>query len=139
MTKLYIYALALLVAFGAGAKVSSMWAEKKLVRELAAQAEMINAECEKSKQLTERVDNEYQQKINQLRADVKRARGLHKSNNCVSVVKTASGDNATAAKDVIHGKYVIGSEWLINYAEEAEQVRVQLLGCQEYVRGLHGQ
>ncbi len=136
MSKVYIYAIVLLVTFGAGAKVNSVWAEKKLIRELTAQAKKINEECEKAKQLTEDVDNAYQQKIAKLRADVKRVRSVYKSDHCLPVSKATSGDNATPA-GVVSGTYAIHSSELIDYAEQAEQVRIQLLGCQEYVRGIH--
>lgn len=137
LPKFYIYGIALLVAFGLGAKVNSVWAEKRLIRELAAQAEKINQECEKAKQLTAEVDNAYQQKIAKLRADVKRARGMYKPTECVPIAKTAIGDNATSTADIVRGRDAIPVSALIDYSESAELTRIQLLGCQEYIRGIH--
>lgn len=135
--KLIIYALILLATFGAGAKVNSVWAEKKLTRELAAQAEKINQECEKAKQLTKKVDDAYQSQINKLRADVKRARGMYKSTECVPIAKASIGDNATTTGDIVRGRDAIAAGALIDYSESAELTRAALLGCQEYIRGIH--
>jgi hypothetical protein len=136
MARFYLLGLALLVSFGVGFKVNSVFAEKKLTRELAAQAEKINQECEKAKQTTERLDNEYQSQITKLRADVKRARGMYKSNQCVPIAKTAIGDNATSTADIVRGRDAVPVASLIDYSESAEQVRIQLLGCQDYVKSI---
>lgn len=90
-----------------------------------------NAECEKGKQLSKEISNDYQNKIaglNKRIADLKRLR----PSVCVPVSAAAPGRNA-ATGSVASGQNGIDAGTLLDYAADAERYRLQLSSCQDFI------
>lgn len=136
MPKLYIYALILLVTFGAGAKVNSVWAERKLTRELAAQAEKINQECEKAKQLTERANNEWQKQAHSNARRLAEYKRLH-PNKCVMPLTNMAV--APASGRGYAGQNGISTDWLRDFAKECNDYRAQRITIDNFIKDLESQ
>lgn len=93
----------------------------------------LNAKCEKAKQITSEVSNDYQAKNTLL---VKRLAALSvRPRQCVPIMASSAGGHDGSTPDARlsqpHGVY---SDALIQFAGDAEQVGLQLDACQSFVR-----
>lgn len=100
--------------------------------EMQVQQTALVAQCEADKQITQEVSHDYQTKIDALNrrlADLKRVR----PSVCVPVTKPTSGHNAGTGAEPprSHG---LTSDALLDYAAEAERYRLQLIGCQDFIK-----
>lgn len=90
--------------------------------------------CQDDQKLTQGVSNVYQTKIRSLNrqlADIKRVRD---NPGCTPVANTTGGRDASAGTGQPFGQDGIRAEWLLDYAAEAEQYRLQLISCQEFIQ-----
>lgn len=113
--------------------------EANHAKALKAQAVALNDQCEKQKAITEKVSNDYQNKISDLNRRIADARRLHGHNACIAIKSNTSGrHDATASGGVASGQgaggYSIDINQYIDFASEGEKYRIQLLACQDFVR-----
>lgn len=94
-----------------------------------------NEEHRKNIAISERTNNEYQANIDRLSADVKRLR--NRPAKCVPVTGTA-----TVSVEEGHGRGYdkkngassgIRSDWLYEYAIDAESIRIERNSCKDFV------
>lgn len=127
-----IVLLAVLVSGGLYIRVlRADLAAVKLERD-TAQATL--ATCQSDQKLTEGVSNDFQTKIRSLNrqlADLKRVRD---NPQCTPVASPASGRDADAGAGQPTGPHGIRADWLLDFAAEAEQYRLQLISCQDFIR-----
>lgn len=106
---------------------------------MTAQAESLNKQCADQQAITERVSNDYQNKVADLGKRLDAARRLYSGNACLTVTgHAASGydDAAAANKPAGQGagrNSTIDINKYIDFAAEGEKYRLQLLACQSYV------
>lgn len=107
--------------------------------ELSAQAKAQFEQCRAEKAITEEVSNDYQKKLASLTASYNSLRKLY-NGRCVAVSNTEStvGHNAASAGSQLSGSHGIYAGYLIDFAYDAEQVRLRLIGCQDFVRRVQG-
>lgn len=123
---------ALILAYGLH-YISASWAESRHKTELANQIKADIEQCNKDKAITTEASHEYQTKITALNNKLSAIR-MRKPARCVSVAGTSPGLNGNAEPSVNAGTYGLTSEWLINYAGEAEQYRLQLIELQNFAK-----
>lgn len=128
----YIAAAALF--FAAGWQIHGLIAQKRLEMALKQQETELVKQCNADKALTERIDHEQLQKISSLSRRVTELKRVHKT-ECVPVARPASSNNGTTGAGHA-GADAVAFESLIDYAALAEKHRIQLLGCQDFVRSL---
>lgn len=102
---------------------------------LTRQAAGLQAQCSAEKRITQEVSHDYQDKIAGLRrqlADLKRVR----PSMCVTVTgaDAATGRDAAAGGGQPAGPDGVRSEFLYDFAAEAEEYRLRLIACQDFVR-----
>lgn len=86
--------------------------------------------------ITERANNEYQTDIDRLNADIKRLR--KRPAKCVTIAEP-SGVRSGSGSGREHGRENgISSEWLYEYAVEAEGYRLQRNHCKKFVNDVWG-
>lgn len=91
------------------------------------------AACQSDQKLTEGVSNDYQTRIRSLNrqlADLKRVRD---NPRCTPVADPASGRDAGTGAGKPAGQDGIRADWLLDFAAEAEQYRLQLIACQSFI------
>lgn len=92
------------------------------------------AACQNDQKLTEGVSNDYQIKVRSLNrqlADLKRVRD---NPRCTPVADPASGRDADTGAGKPAGQDGIRADWLLDFAAEAEQYRLQLMSCQDFIK-----
>ena len=82
-------------------------------------------------QTAEKVNNEYQADINKLNADIKRLRNI--PSKCVFVAPTPSVHPKRGQRGGYVGQNGISSQWLYEYAEDAERIRIERNACKNFV------
>jgi hypothetical protein len=90
------------------------------------------AQCEADKKITSEVSNELQKRLaglNNRLATLKRVQ----PSACVPVTNAASGHDATAAAGQPVRAHGINAASLYDFAGEAEQYRLQLIACQDFI------
>lgn len=81
--------------------------------------------------ISERISNDYQTNINKLNADIKRLRNRPATCKCVTGTTTVHNGQGSGGK---HGsENGIRSEWLIDYAIESEELRIERNSCKDFV------
>lgn len=91
-------------------------------------------QCKADQKLTSEVSHDYQTKIaslNRQLADLKRVRD---NPQCVVPTAGAAGgrDDAPGAGKPA-GPHGVRTEWLLDFAAEGEQYRLQLMSCQDFI------
>jgi len=128
-----IAALVMMAIFTGGALyIRALRAEVKLIERENAALESSLSQCLSNQQLTAEVSNDYQKKVaalNRKLADIKR---LRDNARCVPI-STGPGRRDAATGTGEPSGSGLNSDWLIEYAAEAERYRLQLLGCQDFV------
>lgn len=94
-----------------------------------------HAVCENDKKIANEVSNDYQEKLTALDIQLLELRGLYDT-TCVKVNSSSSGHNATTAEGELRGQDGIEAKWLIEYAGDAERVRLRLISCQDFINRL---
>lgn len=125
--------IALCLAIGAHA-LDITRIETKQQIELSTQAKSLIAECQKDKQLTTDISNDYETKLSALNHQLDTLR-LQPS-TCISV-STASGParhTGSTRIPKLSGQNGVASTTLYSYAGEAEKYRLQLISCQSFVK-----
>lgn len=119
--------------------VDMYFVDKSHAKELSDTKIQLAAQCESQKAITEKVDNEYTQKISTLNGRLADARRLY-GNACLAVAGNAASGNDGAtgtgkrSGQSIEGYRIIPVQTYIDYAAEGEKYRIQLLACQDFVR-----
>lgn len=94
---------------------------------------------EENKKISERTNNAYQADLNRLRADVKRLRS--RPARCVAIDGSTGIYHEPGSGREYAGKNGqgsgISSEWLYDYAEEAERHRIDKNACIDFVNALY--
>lgn len=109
---------------------------KKELKSVRLERDTISAsfnQCKEDKILTHEVSNDLQNKLHRLNrhlADIKR---LRDNPTCMSITVPPGQRDAGADRGKLSGQDGIRAEWLYDYAAEAEQYRLQLIGCQDFV------
>lgn len=134
LPKLYIYGIALLVAFGAGVKTHSIYAEKRLTQKLAEQQQHFNQLLIDRETKERKASDEYQKKLGALRADSTKYKRMY-ANQCVTVSKATSRPNGTGSDGKLSGTYAVDAGELMEFASDAEAVRLQLEALQGFING----
>jgi hypothetical protein len=101
--------------------------------EMNIQAESLNKQCAKEKAITEGASNAYQKSLSDLNGRYNSLRVQHSRCIAVSNAKTSCGSNASTTEQ-LHGENGITSEALYGFARDCEQVRLQLIGLQDFIR-----
>ena len=89
--------------------------------------------CQNDKILTQEVSNDLQGKIYNLNKQLAGIKRLRDNPACVSITVPPGQRDAGAGRGEPSGQDGIRAEWLYDYAAEAEQYRLQLIGCQDFV------
>lgn len=103
---------------------------------LAENAKTIE-QCESDKALTEGVSNDYQSKIRSLNNQLGKYRGMLSQSTCIPLTGEAIGSNGSPAAGELSGRNGINSHYLIDFAGRAEETRLKLLGCQDFINKLY--
>ncbi|TXH13848.1 MAG: hypothetical protein E6R03_10620 [Hyphomicrobiaceae bacterium] len=127
------FILTALVAFALHTlDVSSI--EKRNAKEIEDVKVSLTAQCEQDKQLTSEVSDEYQSQISNLNDQLAKLKRLRRqAPDCVPVASQADSGHADTERAELTGKNGLRSEWLLDYAAEAEQYRLQLKSCQDFI------
>ncbi len=88
--------------------------------------------CEADKAKTERIANDLVEKNSDLSRRIAEYRRMHKAKP-VLVTNTPGADDGEAGRGSV-GTHVVDSDALISYAELAEQYRLRLVSCQNFIR-----
>lgn len=102
---------------------------------LTATIATAKAQCDADKAITSGVSDAYQTKLGVLRADLERAKRVQPvACLCIPPSGAAGGDHAPTAGGQFSAAHGITSDAFISLAGEAEQVRLQLSACQDFVQ-----
>jgi hypothetical protein len=89
------------------------------------------AQCAADKQVTTEVSRDYQKNLAALRSRL--AAHRVQPDRCIAVARTPTGHDAASGAGVATGSNGVSSGALIEYAGDAEQYRLQLIACQQFV------
>lgn len=89
------------------------------------------AQCAADKQVTTEVSRDYQKNLAALRSRL--AAHRVQPDRCIAVARPATGHDAASGTGVAAGSNGVSSGALIEYAGDAEQYRLQLIACQQFV------
>lgn len=106
---------------------------------LTLQADSFNKQCDAQKAVTEKVSNEYQNKVADLGKRLDALRRLYGNNASLAITRNAAaGHDGGTGKDQPAGQGnvagTINITDFIDVAAEGEKYRLQLLACQSYVQ-----
>ena len=94
----------------------------------------LQEQCAKDKALTSEVSNGYQVKIASLNRELARLKRL-RDPVCIPVITgPASGRDASTTGGELSNPHGIMDNALLDFAAEAEQYRLQLISCQDFIR-----
>lgn len=131
-------ALALIVLFGLWrfevAETKDLKGEieglERYLKEATAEVDQCNAD----KVLTERVSNDYQKSIANLRRDIDR---LRRNPHCVPTKPSGPSGVSSGAGSELSSGNGIRAEWLYDFAGRAEQDRLTAKGCLDFMDQLY--
>lgn len=125
------FAAASIIGFGIHT-ISASWTEAKHQRELTEQREQLIASCEADKKITQEVSSEYQSKIRSLNNQLARLKRVQP--HCIlPETNPSGGHNGTAAGKLVPSGNGVNTEYLYDFAARAEETRLKLLGCQDFI------
>lgn len=113
--------------------IRALQAEIKLVTSQRDYNRAVYTQCVTDSQTAYEVSHGYQTKLRALdrqHADLKR---VLDNAVCVPIGDTAGGHHATAAGGELSRPHGLLAEPLLAYARDAEQVRLQLIACQDWI------
>lgn len=129
--KLIGIAAALLASFGAGIYVHSQFAERKLAIALEAQKEALVQQCKEDKAITNDVARDYETQLNNLNKRLGALKRLRTA--CIVPTTNTTGSNNGGATGKLSGQNGVTAESLFDYAGDAEQTRLKLLACRDFI------
>lgn len=93
-------------------------------------------QCSKDKALTEKVSNDYQKSIANLRNQLN---GLRDNPTCIPTEPSGagSGNNGATSGGVVPSGIGLKTGYLFDYAGRAEETRLKLIGCQSFINELY--
>lgn len=94
-------------------------------------------QCTTDKALTHEVSNDYQTRIRSLNRQLVELKRLRDKPDCVPVSTPPGGRDAGSGTGKPSGQDGVRSEWLLDYAAEAEQYRLQLISCQDFINRVY--
>lgn len=122
-----------ILALGFGLHELSIWTlNLRHQHELASQATALNTRCETEKETTREVSHEYQTKLSSLNAQLARLKRVQSRCILPESDAPAGRDGATPAGQLPRSNG-ISTDWLIEYAGNAEETRLKLLSCQDFI------
>lgn len=133
MTKYYMIALAVLSLVC----VLLLWRNDNLSNTITTLTGQINAKNaiiathEKNAKITEEVADAYQNDINKLNADLNRLR--RQPANCIPIASSTGRGIESASRAELSDRNGITDQRLYEYAGRAEQTRLTLLACQNFI------
>lgn len=136
---LWVVAGVALVGFGVHyrglhAKISQLETDAQALTDLWEEERAEVAQCQSDKQLTERISNDYQNNIVNLRRQLDR---LRRESHCVPIEPSSpSGVPANSGSQLPRGNG-LSSGWLYDFAGRAEQDRLTAKGCTEFMDQLY--
>lgn len=107
--------------------------EARHAKAMAEQAQSLNAECAKDKQLTSEVSRELQNQLADARTQLNAAKRVQQ-NRCVPTpARPAAGHDAAPGDKELHQSNGIYADSLLDFAYDAEVVGRQLDSCQSFI------
>lgn len=103
----------------------------RLKAEVSSQNHMIAA-CEKQKQISYEVSNEYQGRITDLNSKLASLR-LRFDEVCIPVNQSPGRPNATPAEGKLPGQNGVYAGALLDFARDCEQERLKVIGLQDFI------
>lgn len=93
-------------------------------------------QCTEDKALSERVSSDYQKSARSLRNQLN---SLRNNPACIYVEPSSpsSGDNGTSTGTELSGTNGLRAGYLLDFAGSAEETRLKLIGCQNFVNQLY--
>ena len=101
-------------------------------KELKEQTSFLQDQCQNDKKITQEVSNEYQKSLNSLNSRYKSLRMQYGKCVAISNSNAPTGHNASTSGQ-LPIPYGIDPQTLLDYARDAEQVRIQLIGAQRFI------
>lgn len=132
--------LAVIVFFGLwrleAAETRNLKAEIARMDEQIEIAALEINQCSKDKALTEKVSNDYQKSIANMRRQLN---GLRDDPTCVPTEPSGAGygDNGAATGNQLLRGNGLKTGYLFDYAGRAEETRLKLLSCQSFINELY--
>ena len=120
--------------FFAGFYVNGQIAQNRLTQKLAEQQQQFNQLLIDRQNLERKHSDEYQKKLSALRADGSKYKRMY-ANQCVTVSKAASRPDGTGSTGELSGTYAVDAGELMQFAGDAEAVRLQLEALQGFING----
>jgi hypothetical protein len=110
--------------------------QDKLDKAVAARTVEMYDKCKAAQAITEKVSHEYQSDLADLNSQLNTLRLRVGPSRCVPVNSgnTASGHDGAPAKNELPQRNGLSAWYLIDFAGRAENTRLQLLSCQNFVR-----
>lgn len=117
------------------ADIKSMDGEIKGLERFLEEARAEINQCNQDKILSEKVSNDYQKSARSLRNQLN---SLRNNPHCIPVSPgPSSGDNGTTAGTKLSGTNGLRAGYLLDFAGSAEETRLKLIGCQNFVNQLY--
>lgn len=101
----------------------------------AKQNKLAYEQCVASSKIAEEVSNEYQSEISNLNRRLRDVRRML-ADTCIPVGDAASGRDGAASDGEFRGSNGVPATRILDLAEDAERVRLRLIGCQNYITRL---
>lgn len=108
--------------------------EARNVKAMDAQKAQLIAECEKAQQITEGVSHDYQEQLYALSRELDTLKRVHSHPECVPIAKPSAGCNGTTSTGKPIEAHGLRTDWLYDFAAEAERYRIQLIACQNFIK-----
>jgi len=131
--RIYAAGIAVIAVLFAANSVSNAYKQAALVPALQKQLQATIDACNKNNEITRKTSYAYQtelQNLNNKLANIKRLR----PNKCVVLTTdSTSGLNAAASTTINDRQNGLSSDWLYEYAGEAERYRLQVIFLQSFI------
>lgn len=113
-------------------RVTSFFQEKVFEANLAAQVELDKSICRENMKITNEVSNAYTKSLTAVSRQLAELKRMFPSGQLVLTAPSPSpGDGAAKGKSTL--KNEVSSDDLWNYAGNSEELRQQLLACQQFI------
>lgn len=138
MTKYLLIACGVmgLMLAGSGLWIKSLKSDLALQIANAQAFEEANNQCEKQREKANEISKKHQGRLADLNRKLRDYRVRDANAVCVNIDEATRRHNDATNGTIVLEKNGLRSEWLIEYAGEAERTRLQLIGCQEFIQSL---
>ena len=124
-----------LYIWGLHGRIDSLKADLKFVKGERNFAIEQYTQCLSDQRLTQEVSNAHEEKISHLNVQLRDAkRLLNNTPACVPVASAACQCDVPTPERKPSGQNGLRSEWLLDFAAEGEQYRLQLISCQDFIK-----